>query len=749
MKNYLKNTIRDENGKWLNSQVFREEATKFMETGIYCPDPEGSPSYMDYWQEQLRRCREGYEVEGVKITGHHYYYLNFAEIMVVNKKGGKVGKKERLQPDFWDGDYDFFWCLEIAKNGLFTEDSIVPSTKEEREEYYKWQTKIEELIDLKGPDAEKTEECLTLKAKRDAVSKTVLERLKLRVIPDYDWLDGGHHFIVGKSRRKGYSYKNAAICTNIYNTERNSLTLIGAFDKKYLYPEGTMGMSSNYMSFLNKHTAWKKSREYVDKQEHKKASFKEVINGIPVEAGYKSQIMALSFGDNPDAARGKDAKIILFEEAGKFPNLRDSYNATEPGLTAGKFITGQMIIFGTGGDMESGTVDFAEMFYHPKQFNLMPFVNIWDNDAHNSYCGFFHPVYWNMEGHYDEQGNSDVEGAIKEEKKTRTKLVKNSTSTTLIQARVQEYPLNPSEAFLTVSVNDFPVVELRNHLNKIQREELHIKKGQPVALYRDDTGKVQAKPDLDGVLQPLWDYNPKTNNLDGAVVIFEYPMNDAPKGLYKIGFDPYRQDQSDTSKPSLASIIVYKATHSFSYSREQIVATYTGRMYSADSVNRIAELLAELYNAEIMHENEVTHVKGYFLKKNKLHLLASQPDGVISKNIQKSKVARIYGIHMNDKLKDAGEKYIKEWLLTERDVDENGSIILNLETIYDTGLLEELILYNRKGNFDRVMAFMMVMFQLEEDGESIDYAKRNKSPHKEDIENLLAYMKNNSKFAFE
>lgn len=734
-------TVRDSKGKWLNSSVFREEGIKFMKNGYYCPSPEGSPDYIEYWMEQLDRCVKGYEVDGVKITGHHYFYLNFTQIMVVEEQGGKVGKKSEKMPDFWDGDYDFFWALEIAKSGLFTEETLVPSTKEEKRLYYYYDDQMQ-AIKREHNNAEKREDYLELKEKRDKVSLDVLKRLKLRVQPDLDWLDGGHHLIVGKSRRKGYSYKNGSICANIYNTERKSLTLIGAFDKKFLYPNGTMGMVSTYLSFLNKHTAWRKSREFVDKQDHKRASFKEVINGMPNESGYRSEVIALTFGDNPDAARGKDAKIILFEEAGAFPNLKDSYNATAPGLTAGKFITGQMIIFGTGGDMDSGTVDFAEMFYHPKQFNLMPFVNIWDEDATNSYCGFFHPTYWNMEGHYDEQGNSDIEGAINEEKRARENIVKNSTSTILLQKRVQEYPFNPSEAFLTVSVNDFPIVELRNHLNKVQREELHLKKGQPVYLYRDnETGKIAARPDLENKLQPLWDYVPKTSNLDGSVVIYEYPITAPPKGLYKIGFDPYRQAQSSgSSQPSLASIYVYKATHKFSYSREQIVASYVGRPYSPDTVNRIAEMLAELYNAEIMHENEVTHVKGYFEKRKKLHLLAAQPDSVISKAVNNSKVARIYGIHMNDKIKDAGEKYIKAWLLEERDVDENGQVILNLETIYDPGLLEELIKYNRKGNFDRVMSFMMLMFQIEEDGENKDYAEVNTSPHKEDMENLLLKM---------
>lgn len=746
MKNYSKKVRDPKTGKWINSSVFREEALRYMKHGYYCKEPPGSPDFISYWEEQLKRCKEGYEVDGVKITGHHYFYLNFTMIMVVINTGRKASRKEQRLPDFWDGDYDFFWSLEIAKNGLYSPDTLVPSTEDERASFYKYDEQMEDIKDNLGEeDAKKDEKYQRLKEKRDKISLAILDRLKLRVQPDLDWLDGGHHMIVGKSRRKGYSYKNAAICANIYNTERFSITILGAFDKKYLYPKGTMSMTSSYLSHLNKYTAWKKSRDFVDKQDHKKASFKEVIDGVPIESGYQSELIALSFGDNPDAARGKDAKLVLFEEAGKFPNLKDSYNATEPGLTAGKYITGQMVIFGTGGDMESGTVDFAEMFYHPKQFNLMPFVNIWDDNAHNSYCGFFHPCYWNMEGHYDEQGNSDVEGAMKEERKTRSKLVRNSTSSTLIQARVQEYPFCPAEAFLTVSVNDFPTVELRNHLNKVIRESLHLKKGKAVELYRDsDTGKIKAKLDLENKLQPLWDYTPKTNTLDGSVIIYEFPEDSPPKGLYKIGFDPYRQDQSNSSgKPSLASIYVYKGTQTFSYSRDQIVAQFVGRPYSPDTVNRICEMLCELYNAEVMHENEVTHVKAYFEKRKKLHLLAAQPDAVISKNIQNSKVARIYGIHMNDKLKDAGEKYIKQWLLEERDVDENGNVILNLETIVDPGLLEELILYNRKGNFDRVMSFMMVMFQIQEEEEGKVYGKQTVNENAQDILNLISQMGRN------
>ncbi len=735
-------SIRHSNGKWIDSAVFREEAIKFQKNNTYCTAPAGTPDWYAYWEEQLRRCIEGYEVvDNVgnvhKVTGHHYMYLNFTQIQIVQESddGSSVANKITQQPDFWDGDYNYFWSLEIARNGICGNSSQVPSTTEEREEWISIDKEIKKIKRKYRKNYRNNKDYISLKTKRDKISLEVLDRLGLMVKPHLDYLDGGYHMIVGKSRRKGYSYKDGAICANIYNTERNAQIIIGAFEKKFLYPKGTMGMASDYLNFLNEHTGWTKSRDYVDKQDHKRASYKSVVNGTSIEKGYKSEIFALSFKDNPDAARGKDGKIVLLEEAGAFPNLKDAYNAIYPALTGGSYITGQIIIFGTGGDMESGTVDYADMFYNPTAYRLMPFINIWDENAEDSVCGFFHPVVWNLEGYYDNQGNSDIEGATEFEMDRRQTILEESSSSTTLQKHVQEYPFCPSEAFLTVSTNNFPVVELRNQLNKVIHEKLQLKKGTPVYLERKE-GKITAKPDLQGKLEPVINYRPKIDDLSGCPIIYEYPIDSPPKGLYKIGYDPYRQDLSEGV--SLAAIYVYKASHKFSYNRDIIVAEYVGRPAEADDVNRIASQLAELYNAEIMHENEVTHVKNYFRRTKLLHQLAVQPDAVISKNVKNSTVARIYGIHMTEQLKDAGEKYIKDWLLTVRDHDEDGNPIYNLETINSIGLLEELIQYNRKGNFDRVMAFMMCMFQLQED----DIGKEYENNTNKRVESIMALMDN-------
>ena len=678
-----KTRIRSKEGKWLNSNAFRQEALRFQKYGYFCSDYWGTAGWTDYWEEQLQRCRNGFEIQGERITGHHYMYLNFTQIQTVQKiEGSKASSKKDTFPDFWDGDYDYFWSLEIARNGITPEE---------------------------------------------------LKRLKLGVVPHPDFLDGGYHMIVGKSRRKGYSYKNGAISANYYNTERKAQVIIGASEKKFLYPKGTMGMTSDHINFINEFTGWRKSRDYVDKQDHKKASFKKKINGVDIESGYQSEVFALTFKDNADAARGKDGILVLLEEAGAFPNLKASFAAIKPALTDGKYITGQIIIFGTGGDMESGTVDFADMFYNPTAYGIMSFVNIWDDDAEATTCGFFHPVTANLVGFYDSQGNSDIPAALEFENNRRKIILESSSDTTAYQQHCQEFALKPSEAFLTVSTNDFPVVELRAQLNRVVRENLMLIKGTPVTLRRSEGGKILAEPDLVNKLNPIIHYKVKQKDLMSCPIIFEFPSN-PPKGLYKIGYDPYRQDQ--TTGVSLAAVYVYKTIQKGNSTRNIIVAQYVGRPRTSDSCNRIVEMLAELYNAEIMYENEVADVKKYFERRKKLHMLAAQPDGVISKNIKVSRVARVYGCHMNDKLKDAGAKYIKQWLLEERDFDEHGNVLLNMDFIYDIGLLEELILFNKKGNFDRVMALMQVMFQVEEDELGKEYG--DSVNENQNVKDLLA-----------
>ena len=704
-------SIRNKDGIWVNTEPFREAGTHFRKYGYYCSDPWGSPAWMEYWQEQLRRIIYGYESSGVKITGDHYFYLNFCPIQLTEKTNTRRAKKITDFPHFWDGDFEFFWARAIARDGIV--ESMVP--KEKLHLYDK----------LSGEQLKKRQLIL-------------LESLHLNSQIDENSLSGGLNMIIGKSRRKGYSFKNAAIGVKNYITLPEKLTIYGAYEKKYLYPKGTMSMALNYINFLNDNTAWNMPSDYINKMDHKKASYKEYKNGVELEKGFRSEIMALTFKDNPDAARGKDAVDIFFEEAGAFGTpelLKQSYAASEDCVKDGDIKTGMITIFGTSGDIEGGTADYAHMFFHPEKYDLLPFINVFEEDEFGGQkIGFFHPVQWNMPGHMDEQGNSNTASALESVLKDREYLEEKGATSTDLQRKAQEKPIKPSEAFAYTNINIFPKKELEMRKNFLIANDFGKLKAQPVVLYRDpDTHKVRSEPDLKRKLEPITTYAYDGISKEGAVVIYEQPVPNAPRGLYKIGYDPVRQDNGT----SLAAIIVYKGVMQGSYTKNCIVAEYIGRKSEPEDVHVIAELLAEYYSTKVMYENEVPDVKTYFQRRRILHLLEVQPDAVINKSVKKSKVARVYGCHMVPQLKDAGERYIKQWLVEVVDFDENNNPISNLDRINSLRLIEELIMYNKTGNFDLVSALIMCMFQVQEEVLNKEYEPKEENKN---AKKLLAMM---------
>ena len=497
-------------------------------------------------------------------------------------------------------------------------------------------------------------------------------------------------------------------------------------------------MALNYINFINDNTAWAMPSDYINRADHIKASYKEYKNGLELEKGFKSEIMALTFKDNPDAARGKDAEDIFFEEAGAFGTpelLKQSYAASEDCVKDGEIKTGMITIFGTSGDIEGGTADYAHMFFHPEKYDLLPFMNIFEQDDFGGQkIGFFHPVDWNMPGHIDSSGNSNHESAKQSVFNEREYLEKKGATSTDLQRKAQEKPLKPSEAFAYTNINIFPKKELEMRKNFLIANGYDKLKAQPVTLYRDpDTKKIVSEHDLKNKLEPITSFAYDGISKEGAVVIYEYPMPNAPKGLYKIGYDPVRQDEGT----SLAAIIVFKGVMHGSHTKNCVVAEYIGRKGEPDDVHNIAELLAEFYNTKIMYENEVPDVKTYFQRRRLLHLLEIQPDAVISKKVKKSKVSRVVGCHMTTQLKDAGERYIKQWLVEVIDFDENNNPITNLDKINSLRLIEELLMYNKTGNFDLISAFIMCMFQVQEEVLNKEYEQK---PKNKNVEKLLEMM---------
>lgn len=638
----------DFNKQIKNSDKFRQPALRFLEVGSYCQYPEGTSEYFKYWDEQMDRCKYGYTAD---------------------------------DGDFISG-YNYFYLNFCPIQRIIYTTINNPDGS----------TKIKKTRDLQFPDFYDYDYYF-FQAVEDAEGE-------------------GKHLCALKSRRKGYSYKNAAMACRNYYLFAGSKTYIYASNKQYLTEDGILTKAWDYMDFIDKNTAWGKKRS-VNTQMRKRAGFfTKDEYGNEIELGFKSEIIGVTLKDNPDVVRGKAGKLIIFEEAGSFSELGAAWQIARPSVEQDGMAFGTMIAFGTGGDEDSHFETLKDMFYNPDGYNCIGFDNIWDETPSDKKCGFFIPQYTNMDFrddvgnriYMDNDGNTLRRKSVEYILAERRKVIENATNSVAVDRYVAEHCITPQEACLEFGGNIFPKKELQEQLAKIRinKSLSNMKQVGDLVWETDGSLKWVIKKHGDITHYPL----KKDDDPTGSIVIWEHPMKDAPIGLYILGVDPYDHDQSGTN--SLGSTFVYKRFQDFENYYDIIVAEYTGRPSTAEEYYENLRKLAVYYNGRIMYENERKGLFPYFTAKHCDYLLADQPD-IISDIVGNTKVQRKKGCHMNKQIKQWGEGLIKDWLNEEQAPGKK-----NLHNILSEPLLEELISYNDTGNFDRVMALMQVMIYREQ-----------------------------------
>ena len=668
---------------FVNTSLFNEAARFFKKNGCYTKAPEGSRDFNQHWDIEEDRLKNGMSAPGqlinlngiptikeIHITGEHYGFLNYGRILrtkeddINNLKNvvkdspllqnaRKVGKKDLDFPSFLDGQYHWFKAKEFAaENGL--------------------------------------------------------------------------NIVMSKSRRKGYSYMEGWDCALTINMNRFVTVLIGAYDYKYItLGNQIMPMAKRYLDFLELNTDFR--RGYLKEQpEHIKMGYKRPTEGNK-EFGYRSELVGVSFMNNPDAAVGKDAIKIKFEECGKFPNLKEALDVTLSTTEDGSIITGQIIMFGTGGTDDANWADFEDIYYNPTKYNCMAFDNVWDEAARGNGVGFFHPQQIGDPAFVDKHGNSLVENAITYSEDQRNKKKKNLTNAEYLKY-IGQRARNPKEAFASGSDNIFPSAELLDQLNKVKHDPDYkylLRQGE---LIRKETGikfehnHILSEKGLK-IHDPVLEFPLKSGqDVTGCYVEWISPYRDKttgeiPKGLYRVWHDPYAHDKNKkdiTIKDSLGATYVYERLNNITPGKgDYLVASYVGRPERMDDYNENLLKICEYWNAELMFENDRGDVKRYFSVNKKLHLLANEPDLEWEAELR-GKTNRGKGMNMTEKRKAKGAIYLRDWLLEKRGKDVFGNEKLNLHYIYDASLLNELLKWNNKGNFDRVSSLLVGMFDAKE-----------------------------------
>jgi hypothetical protein len=86
-----------------------------MTTGKYSSLTIGSQAHKTFWKEQCRISDEGLEVNGYRLTGDNYFWLNFYRLKQ-SKKGAKASAGRDLSfPTFFVFQYEYFHYVEMCE----------------------------------------------------------------------------------------------------------------------------------------------------------------------------------------------------------------------------------------------------------------------------------------------------------------------------------------------------------------------------------------------------------------------------------------------------------------------------------------------------------------------------------------------------------------------------------------------------------------------------------------------------------
>ena len=418
---YAKDCPHDEQGRVIvdlahphiieDADYFRQPALHYMKHGCYTflrPNSNPHSEYRKFWNEEKRRCYEGYvrESDGEWVTGLCYWFLNYNP-MLVNMIVPGTRRAERVEsfPFFFEGIYWRFHYLKQAK--------------------------------LEGKHAIEL-------AKRGCAKSYSLSSVMT------------HNLILGEDDPDP-------------RTHRRRTTVLTAYEKEYLKDDkdGTFSKFKPALGFIFTHTPFphlmlKNSPNEMSWQMGYK-------NELGVEDGSLNQVLGVSAKDNPDKLRGKRG-WVLFEEMGSFKGLLALYDSTRKGVEDGNYAFATMYLVGTAAEDESDFTSAKTLLYNPDGYNIYSIKNVFDKKGQGkAEFGFFFPAYINRAGCYNKDGVSDVIKALLEILLARYK-AKYSADPQSVLRVIAEDPITPAEAIIKVRASYFPTPSLTERLSQLDED---------------------------------------------------------------------------------------------------------------------------------------------------------------------------------------------------------------------------------------------------------------------------------------
>ena len=546
-----------------------------------------------------------------------------------------------------------------------------------------------------------------------------------------------------KARGVGFSEINAAICNQIYNCFPNSVCMLTANMQNYV--DKSLDKIWGGMTFANDNTdgGFFKLRQVMDKAMAKKASYYKIVNGQKVEAGWGSLIEAI-VADNDRKIRGDRVDLLLYEEAGSNPVLRQSYIKGNALVEIGGNRFGIRMVGGTGGDV-TGLEGLEDIFFNPEAYNVLPFYNNYTEDGEWVKTAYFIPanIAFYRDGYVDKRGVCNIKKATEYYMKERAKL--ENSPKALIDYKA-EYCLYPSEAFAIEGQNNFNKVKLveqisaikfkKRNVPEVQRGIFKFNYSNPNHKRETITG-VQFIPKSDGpiyILQhPLWEISQGTD-FEPDESEEEYKNRKAIEGevsfnkmnnLYVAGIDGIDLGQQDTSdqtrNPSKMCTVIKRRIHGMK--SPMYVAYYLDRPQRIEEAYEQSLALMYYYNAVANLEASKVGILGWAKREKWMQYFMRRPRVCSGDPSKKKSTTAPYGTTTSVAMIEHGislvSSYIEDYW----------------EEMWFLDMLEQLLKYSdeNKGKFDIVAAMQMAEIADEELSEVVPVAVKDMSNEFQDI----------------
>lgn len=713
---------------------------------IYHPE---TVKYMQYWREHEKKCIEGLwgedregELGGWRYCpGTLYYYINFC---VIEDDLEESNRTDIMHPLLRDVEWVFFYNWLICRGfSGFQDDPEYTSNLLVK--------KMEDGVELDPKDIIRLKYASHIKKEDGTYKKYIDAREYLYATHDKPlgrpiYGNIAKNMIALTSRRLGKSFWLMAIISHnfkfhgvvyyddsYFSLKKGPEIVVGSVKnksadmlKKFAFVEeyhktnfGAWGenedfipgyfysMTSGSLITTNQKSPYRNEYEYTEGKVKKKG-------------GKGTKILHVTYEDNPEASVGTGPIVSIVEEVGLVDNILQVHSANETTLIRkNKF--GSALYVGTAGNLEK-ILSTKILFEDPESYDMISFPDLWENRSRP--IGLFIPAYYTDNSFRDKNGNQNLEDAYADIMKVRAVKAKAEDNYALA-GWVMARPVKPSEMFLSGASNRFPIIQLRDQYTKVTTQNLFQKFSSKGILKREKDNKVKFIPDLNNTLRPIGDTNIEKikTGLKGCCVFYEHPEAYTPNpnnrvSLYKVTYDPYRDDVSGTS---FASILVHKTVSEDNWAlglSDDIVFEFLGRRDLVDEIHDICIDVALYYNAKILFESNIAGFLTHCRKEGFLHLLQKTPYEIISKSVINPGKKYGVGIDMTSPaLHEAAEQMLNQWLLTPWKTDDDGTEYLNLNKLKSPRMLLELMQFDpaNRNKSDHTAALKILMLWLNQE----------------------------------